>query len=382
MPTFPTREDLYVFDTQYYYSIGNYGYSYDPSHGSDVAFFPAFAWLWKLTGLYTQGMALVNVLIYIFSFSWLARAFRFTMKETLLYASLPSLMFMYAVYSEPLFFFTFTVLLIGLKRDNLALAAAGFFLCSITRSSVNVFVPAIIVMQLLSRADMKWQKMGLYLLASLAGIALVSYIQHEQTGEWLGFIKTQKYWQHKLQWPKLPFWTWGGKPGQPEKEVIWLDSFALMAGLACISLCTYYVIRWLRKKAYAIDDALLFSLLYLAGLTVLSLAMKGGGLFSLNRYLIPGAAFAIIFSRFLRFQFTNKQLWQLLGLIFILLTASHFFRHIRVILFSLAVLAFIALLLLYHRADKQKPVFWALYTIGFVLQVYLLMAFINCDWVG
>lgn len=382
MPPIPTREDLFVFDTQYYYTIGHDGYSYDPTQGSDVAFFPAFAWLWRLTGLYTQGMALVNTLIYIFSLGWLARAFRFTLKETLLYASLPSLMFMYVVYSEPLFFLTFTLLLIGLKRDNVPLAVGGFFLCSITRSSVNVFVPAIILTLLLSSGNRRWLKMLFYVLASLAGIALVSYIQHEQTGEWFGFIKTQKYWQHELQWPRLPLWTWGGKPGQSWKEVIWLDTFALMAGLACIVVSAYYVIKWLKKQDYKISDAHLFSLFYLAGLTLLSLAMKGGGLFSLNRYLIPGAAFAILFSRFLRIKFTNRQLWQLCGLIFVLLMASHFFRHIRVVLLSLAVVAFIALLLLFHRPNFRRPTFWALYVIGCVLQVYLLMVFINCDWVG
>lgn len=381
LPPIPAEDDLNIFDTQYYYAIAKDGYSYDPTHGSNVAFFPAFAWLWQLTGFYTYGIIILNVLIYIFSLSWLAKVFRFSVKETLLYASFPSMMFMYMAYSEPLFFLMFTILLIGLKKDSIAIAATGFFLCSITRSSVNVFIPAIIIMQLLAGGDRKWLKMGVYTFASLAGIALVSYIQHLQTGEWLGFIKTQKYWFHKLQWPHLPFWTWGGKP-YPEKEVLWLDGFAFVCGLACVGIGAYYFVRWLRKKQVPVENYILFSLLYLAGLTVLAIAMKGGGLYSLNRYLVPGAAFALLLSRFLRLKFTDGQIWQIMGLIFVLLATTHFFRHIRLILFSLGVLTYFAFFLVYHRPTLQKSAFILAYLTGLAFQLYLLREFLDCRWVG
>ncbi len=378
-PFMPAEVELSVFDADHYISIKDTGYHFNPSRQSNVAFFPAFPYLWKITGLNATGISLLNIVIFSLSFSILARKFSFTWQEQLLLLSVPSMFFMYVPYSEALFFALCVLLLLSLeKSNNPVTVAGGFFLTSITRSAANIFLPAILLTEWIDNRFRKWQNIIFYSLACLAGIALVAYIQYWQTGYAFGFIQTQQYWEHKLQWPKLRFTSWG--------QYVWLDAAAFLFGVICMYISAEIVLKFRRNfNDFTKSKALVFSVLCIAGLTFLSLIMKGGSFFSLNRYIFPSAFFCIAFVFMLRLARAG---FKTLGYIFLVLvlffTLFHFFVHISLILKYIILSLYLCMyfLLNHKNAGLSKSIFWLLYICNCILQVYLANEFLDEEWVG
>jgi hypothetical protein len=377
-PLLPEAQQLYnSFDVIHYHTIATEGYSYHSDAQSNVAFFPGFPYLWKYSGLGSYGICILNILLFYTGYYLLSRHFRFSRQELLLGLSLPPMLFMYVPYSEALFFLTSVPLLIGLSRKNAAQAMPGFFTSSLVRSAANIFLPAVVLTEWLS-AQRSLKRFILYLFSCVLAVFLVSCFQHYQTGEWLGFIKTQKYWFHGLAFPKLPFHTWG--------QVILLDGAALIAGLLMIGMTLFYIYRFLFKKERSGNDALFFSLLVVSGLTFFAIIFKGGMLFSLNRYIIPTAFFVLAMALLRRrFVFLSAKHWGLAVLgIFILSVPLHFFAHIRIILEFLAVSVYLSLYfpMKFFSPRGQMAIFYGLYILNCLIQVYLLDQFLQGHWIA
>jgi hypothetical protein len=114
----------------------------------------------------------------------------------------------------------------------------------------------------------------------------------------------------------------------------------------------------------------------------ISLAMKGGSLFSLNRYLIPGAAFVLCLVHFIRMKWTRKELIRLAVAVFIFMGLVHAFRHIRVILESIGIQLYLMLFLLYNNSRYRRLIFSVLYLTGLIIQVCLADMLSRFMWVA
>ena len=372
--------DAYTFlnwDAYRYFSIKENGYFYLPNSMSTVAFFPAFPYLWKYLQLGVFGIMTLNLLLLFSSFMLIARYFEISAKSLFLYWSLPAIFFFYMPYSEALFFFTATLVLIGYKRENMALIMTGFFLCSLTRSAVNVFIPAIILVELCSDSVNKWRKISLYTLACLAGIFVVAWMQHAQTGEWLGFIKAQKQWGHQLQWPSFPL---SSNPG-----MVFFDAAGLIIGGCAIVLVFCQLYKRIFKGVVIQDKVSFFSTLYVAGVTIVSLAFKGHSIYSLQRYVVPTVFFFFFLAGG---KWQEKVNWKFILVFFLFVTLSwelfHAFHHIQTLLKYTIVTAYLSLLLLtyYKNSPLRILAFISIYIISLALQLYLLFLFMDCEWVA
>jgi hypothetical protein len=382
----PTEKSWgYNFDSQHYQIMKEHGYqandtqtkSFIEKYGTNTAFFPGFPYLWRYLKLNTWGISLLNFAFFLTGLFLLIRNFDLSRREVLLFLSLPSQFFFYVPYSESLFFICTVLILLGYKRDSVLLGMAGFFTASLTRSASNIFIPGIIVTDWFT-GRFKLKQFVLYIGASLIALGIVMCMLYYQVGDPFAFITAQKFWGHKLQWPKLPFTTWS--------DMILLDGASLVFGFFVI----LYLLRiaWfkiLKYKTLLTDKAVMFSLASLAGLTMLALAFKGGVLFSLNRYLLPTAFMLIGGAFFYRkaHNLTMKQIFYSAGCIFLFLILFHFFVHIRVILKFLGLTVYITLYLISARENHGKFIITTLlYISNCAIQVYYLNEFLRGIWIA
>ena len=375
----PSQADLLDMDAINYQKIKNFGYSYSENYGSLVAFFPGFPYLWKYTGLGIYGISILNGLMFLTGFVFLCRHFANSKTEIFIFLSLPSIFFMFVPFSEALFFVPSVVLLIGLLKRLNWLIIIGLFLCTITRSAANIFLPAIIITELLvSNNPSKLKNILLYSLPILSGIFLVAWMQYEQTGQWLGFLTTQKYWGVALRMPSLPFRTWG--------KMDYLDGATLLTGIIITIFTCYIILRFILKKERRNNKAVLFSILYVSGLTIFTIAFKGGALFSFNRYIIPTAFFFVAYSYLIRQKsFTYKEVAIIFLLIFVFwLPFFYSFVHILVItgFFVLTIYLCLYLLLNHKNLITRNISFYLLYFVNLIIQAFLIFKFTGHFWVG
>jgi len=224
----------------------------------------------------------------------------------------------------------------------------------------------------------KWKNIFLYLLSVAAGVLLVVWIEYIQTGHWFVFLSSQKYWGVGLRFPSLPFHTWG--------KMDYLDGASLVAGLVATLMVIRIMYQFLINNERFANKAVLFSLLYVSGLTFFTIAFKGGALFSFNRYIIPTAFSLVAFEYFIRAKtFTYKQTAIATLLIFIFwLIFFHSFVHILVITGFLALTLYIGLYMLLNHQNHgtRRAAFLILYGINLIVQVFLIYKFTTLQWVG
>lgn len=375
----PSPAELLDLDAINYNKIKEGGYSYVENKQSLVAFFPGFPYLWKYSGLGIYGICVLNIVLFLTGFLFLCRYFANDRTEILLFLSLPPMVFMYIPFSEASFFVPSTLLLIGLlKRENW-LVMAGLFLCSVFRSASNIFLPAIIVTEMIaSNNPSQLKNIFLYTFSMVSGVLLVVWIQYVQTGRWFVFLTTQKQWGVGLRVPSLPFRTWGNMDH--------LDGAALLAGLVISGIIVYFLVRFVLKGEKRENKAVLFSLLYISGLTIFTIAFKGGAIFSFNRYIVPTAFFFVALTYLIRQRsFTWKQVAAISLLIFVFWIPFFFsFVHILVIIGYLWLTLYLGAYLLLNNksAMVQKASFYALYAINLVIQVSLFYRITGHFWVG
>jgi len=91
-----------------------------------------------------------NSILFLISFYFLIRTLETSTLETILYLSIPSFIFFYLPFTESIFFASSTLLLFGLKNKKIHFVVTGLLLCTLSRPAFIIFIPALIITELLS----------------------------------------------------------------------------------------------------------------------------------------------------------------------------------------------------------------------------------------
>jgi len=380
LPIFPSSL-LEQWDVNWYKNIIDNGYVYDANNQNNTAFFPLFPYVWKCLQLNALSIALVNLGLFIIGFYLILTTFQISKQNTLLYLGIPGLFFFTVPYTESLFFFFCTILLIGLKKNNLLLTIIGIFFSVLTRSSSIMFIPVFVGLAILY-FDKKQPLSNAWfiiscLLTVLASLSLVVYFQFTVTGVWFASFKSQVHWWHYLQIPKLPLTSWGGQP------IIRIDSIAALTG----ALSALYLIYLFFKKINSQNPTnenmpFYFSFLYMAGLTASMLMYQGGGLASLNRYIFCTPCFLIALHYLPKYPFRLKH--ALYAFLLLILYGLFFgiYKHIQLLLWYSLLSLFLISLFYSKSEEKNNYLIYLHYSVLLLLQSFLFARFIAGEWVG
>lgn len=366
------------WDTEHYLHIKNQGYDFQTT-----AFFPLFPYVWRWLDVSARGMAVVNAVVFASSLALLGTWFRWSWREMLLALSVPMLCFMGLAYSEALFFVAGSILLRGLQRQQIGLQALGLLLCSVGRSAAFVMIPALLITAYLTRST--WggfaRQAGVGILASAAGLLLSVYAHYLDTGRWFVFFAAQKQlWNNQLRLPAWPLSNWGGDFATR------CEAVTLLFALAITGYLVWLLLRRVVLQPSAEWAPVAFSLLYVAGITAITLATKGGVLVSLSRYVwaTPFGLLALIWG-LQHFRVDNRRLLWVLGaaeLCWFLPFGAY--GHIRTILFYLLVSGYVLLIVACgHENSKIRSVALAVaVVINSGLMLRLFYRFLQHEWVG
>lgn len=298
------------FDTAHYLTIANDGYT-EPFL---TAFFPGFPKLWGLLGLSVAGMAIMNALLWLAAVAWLDLKCEVRRRALVLASVVPQVLFFAIPYSEALFFVTAAVTATGLARKNLVLTSVGVFASALIRPTAALLIPALFAARLMS--GQKWgeaaKKSVPEVLAGLAGVAVVFFIQYLDTGSWLGFFEAQKGWGNGFGWPRIPLQSWGGD------VITMVDAMALFVGIFA-GRTLWHTRRGGLSKLSEVER---FGLAGMFFTVLLILFTRGGEVFSLNRFVFATVFFPLSLSAWSHTVFHKRELpllfiaWILFSLLF------------------------------------------------------------------
>lgn len=369
------------WDAAHYHSIKNGNYT-----DFRLAFFPLFPMVWKILHLGVYGIVLLNALIYFSAFYFLIKSLDLNRSETVLYLSVPSAVFFFLPYSESVFFACSTLVILGIKKERIRIVLLGLLLCIVARPAFTVLLPALFLMEFLSKETLKSKLLKLlsYCLVSIVGIALVGIVQHHFTGKWFQFFEVQKGWGNYLQIPQFPLRSWGGN------MITRLDGVALIFGLLSGGLLVLYIVKAKCMKSLVIPNEVILSLAYLGGITLSVVLFRGGSLFSLNRFVFAAPFIMVAVNFFLQqeFAFSNKQLGLILLLVFLYWISFGSYVHIQALLKFLAVSVYITLFAGIKSENRRIMSYSYLLFIGINLffQVYFYVHFLMTEgevgWIG
>ena len=238
------------------------------------------------------------------------------------------------------------------------------------RPAFTVFIPALIITQLLNRNKEKISlTIGFYLLVSILGIISVGIIQFYDSGEWFKFFSEQKNWGNHLQIPKLPLTSWAGG------FIVRTDGFAFLIGILSGSFLSALILKLKWVKDTVLPKEVIFSLAYLGGITSAVLLFRGGSLFSLNRFVFATPFIIVVLNYWIRQQFNLKikKLLLIFGLIFIFWFLFGSYVHIQQIL-KFGLLSVYATLIFALKSDKEtirKHSLILLIIINFSFQIFV-----------
>jgi len=363
-------------DAEHYLWIKEYGYE-----GFRVAFFPLFPIIWKLLNVNITGIVLINGVLFLSSFYILIRDLKTSVYETIIYISIPSFIFFFLPYTESIFFLCSTLLILGLKYNKTLFICLGLFFATLSRPAFTIFIPALIISELLSENRNKlFLRLSLYFSVTLIGILLVAIIQYNDTLEWFKFFSVQKVWGNELQIPKLPLRSWTGG------FIARLDGAALFIGVLTGSFLTALILKFKQFKKIKISKEVIFSLAYLGGVSLSVLFFRAGSLFSLNRFVFATPFIIIVFNFWIKYNFSInlKQLLFIFVFIFLFWLLFDSYANIQTLLKYLLVSVYL-LLIFIIKSDKillGKIAMLLLIVLNIIFQVILYVRFLNGGWVG
>lgn len=378
----PAQAGLLHWDANWYHSIVVEGYRFDPNAANNTAFFPLFPYLWKALGFSPAAMAVTNGLLFLAGTYWLFRHFPAGIKIRSIFLALSLIVFYTMPMSESLFFLFSTLLLAGLQTYKPPLIIIALIGCGLCRSVSTIFLPAFLVMALLSYRGQQARLARhylLYALVSLLVLFLVFFIHWYQTGQFFAFYKTQAFWYARFHIPGIPFSTW-----QP-RDNGYVDQFVLLLAFLTVLYLGYYFVRTIRSRVQGIAPATLMALLYIGGTAMLMLMTKGGGFNSINRYILCTPFFYLFLRQVQTFRFTTPVIIFILlfGVVYYLV-GWHAAVSLSGMLISLSVLVGMCALAWLIRKDTR---YTGLLTVLFIIAALYVQAifwsrFVSGIWVG
>jgi len=368
---------LLQWDAELYADIVRDGYS-----RMYTAFFPLFPMVWKITGLGSIGISLLNALLFIISLAWISVELKARLYHVLLVAATPTFIFFFIPYSESLFFLGSVMLLVGFLRKHQLLLLAGLLVCSFARPTASVFIPAIILTEWLCRENnrMALVIMAKQIVAVAIGLLLALFVHQWHTGDWFTFFEVQaEFWDNSLRIPSFPLRSWAGM------KVTMLDGTALVVSIVCGLALLQKLRPNFRNFKVTAPRYLIFSLLYLLGIGLVVILFRGGELFSLNRFVFATAFFVVVAFYFLKQAFSTKALY-FPAVLFVYWLLFNSYVHIQTFLKYLLITLFISLPVLMQVRLKKKwinELATVLFFAGLAaLQIYFFARYLNSEWVG
>jgi hypothetical protein len=273
------------------------------------------------------------------------------------------------------------IIILGLKNNKDYLVYIGLFFSILSRPAFTVFIPALIITEMLSnRAEKRYLRIGYYLLLSILGLLLVGVIQFLDTGEWFKFFTAQKEWGNQLQIPKLPLTSWAGG------FIVKTDGFAFLIGVLTGGYLSAVILKLKWVKGMVPPEEVVFSLAYLGGITLLVLLFRGGSLFSLNRFVFATPFIIVAFNFWINkdIYLKSKKLLLIFGLIFTFWLLFGSYVHIQQTI-KFALLSLYAILIFTVKSDREiirRYSLLLLLIINFTFQIIFYLRFLNGEWVG
>jgi hypothetical protein len=321
-----------------------------------------------------------NFIIYVFSASAIAFAYKMEWKRQLFFISIPSLIFMFVPYTESIFYAIGTILLLGLKKNKLPIILVGLFLESLVRPTTFVFVPAIIVSYLLTENNLKKGiiKSISPILILIIGLFITMTIHFYFTDKWFVFFDAQKLWKNYLHFPSLPLRSWGGD------GCTRFDGSAMLVSIFCGAYIINLFLEKLNKQLVASKD-LIFSLFYLFATTILIIIYRDGNLYSLNRFIYCTPFIVVTLNYYFEhYTFKRKHVLFIIVISEIFWLFFNSYNHIHnLLLFSIVTIYFVILLFCKHpnKIISSISILSLILINGFGL-VKLFYRYLNNGWVG
>ncbi len=380
---------LCQFDCGWYQSIINEGYIFDPGKQSNVAFFPLFPFVWKVLGISSVWMALVNAVVYIVAILYVCKQLAIPTKSTLVFCFVGMITFLLVPYSESFFFAASAVMLVGFYKEKNTLLFLGICLAIFTRSASMVFIIAFCVMIILALINKERNKVlnfSIAIFLSALCTAIVFGIHHYYTGVWNGFFITQSYWDFELQVPHIPF-IQGAWP------ITLFDSSALLVGLVSCVMLVMYAVECVfnhKNKIVIFKEKLrpheLFSLLYLAGCTFIVVLFLGGTLRSLGRFVFSTPFYLVFITIFITQRIQISWNWKLfcgvvLALVLIL-PKGQYPEHVLLLIINSIALGWLIFYNPQQGTQIHKLMVAFICIWGVVQQIIALTGYFKGDWMG
>ena len=385
----PNQQNLLNWDANWYFSILSNGYVFVPNETCNLAFFPMFPYFWKVLGVDPVYMSLVNITIFFGSLHFLLEKYKLPVLSILILLSVPSLLFMGLPYSEALFFVFSTMILKGYETNRPNLHRIGFFFVTMIRSVSLIFIPAIVITELLAgdpreTISARIKKITPDVLCCLSGLMISSFTQYVQTGKWFYFLEVQKYWGRTWHIPHFPLTTFS--PGR----ILELDAISFCMGTLALFFLMRKAFEFFSGEAsgaaqeWRKEAPLIFSCLYITGTTILDVCFSQSykeitSISSLNRHLLctPFALIVIIYLiRDLESRNYSVMFYAIIPLICFYLTGV--FRYYTALFY----VAFFANVAIMRYLPRLRFVPWLFYLISMALQLYLYHDFLLFKWIG
>ncbi len=305
------EQKMYSWDAALYRKIADTGYNIQAAGGDYIfAFFPLFPFFWKASGLNAIQISLLNYFFYTTSLIILILIFAgkgpiHKWRYMLVMAGIPMLAVFLIPYTEGLFMFTMTLALLGIVKNRYLLYFTGALLASMTRQSVSVLVLAFFFTELYfffrHRSFVKSMKsFSLKIIPIVIGTAIVSVIQMMyESNHLLKFIEVEKQWGYKLQWPGV-FTDWAHEQFCTNLPLTTIVLPLLIIFIVSSTLKPlFHAEQKNDSNPFHINEnenhAYLYvlSVIYIIGISLVILFLRGGSLNGLSRYVFCTPFFAL-----------------------------------------------------------------------------------------
>jgi membrane-associated HD superfamily phosphohydrolase len=205
------------------------------------------------------------------------------------------------------------------------------------------------------------------------------YLHYLDTKRWFVFFEAQKLWNNRLRWPVFPLKNWGGSFPTHYEAVVFL-----------LALVAIVYLLWIVRRREVLPARewapVLFSLAYIAGITVVTLATKGGELVSLSRYVLATPYFLLLTAWVLQTQqiSTRLMLWAFLGMELCWLLFFGAYNHIQSLLIysALSLYLLLAVAVIHALPRVRAGAFGVLVLLNSGLLILLLYRFLQNQWVA